>query len=43
MNHWAFILGAYAVTLFGTFGLTAWSFVAMRAAEREAGALKGDR
>ena len=43
MTHWPFILGAYAVTLIGTLGLTAWSFAAMRRAEREAETLKGDR
>jgi uncharacterized integral membrane protein len=43
MTHWPFILGAYAAALVGTLGLTAWSFVAMRRAERAADALKGDR
>ena len=43
MNPWPFIAGAYAVALAGTFGLAGWSFAAMRRAEREAEALKGER
>ena len=43
MSHWPFIVGAYAVALVGTVGLTAWSFAAMRRAERAVDALKGDR
>jgi hypothetical protein len=43
MSHWPFIVAAYAVTLVGTLGLTAWSLVAMRRAERAVDALKGDR
>ncbi len=43
MSHWPFIAGAYAVALVGTVGLTAWSFAAMRRAERAADALKGER
>ena len=43
MSHWPFILGAYAVALVGTLGLTGWSFIAMRRAERDVDALKGDR
>lgn len=43
MIHWPFIAGAYAVALLGTLGLTGWSFAAMRRAEREAEALKGDK
>jgi len=40
VNHWSFIVAAYAVTLLGTLGITAWSFVAMRRAERRAEALR---
>ena len=36
MNPWPFIIGAYAVALFGTAALAAWSLVDMRRAEREA-------
>ena len=42
MIHWPFIAGAYAVALAATFGLTGWSYAAMRRAEREAEALKGE-
>jgi heme exporter protein CcmD len=42
MNHWPFIIGAYALTLLGTVGLIAWSWAAMRRAEREADALTRD-
>jgi hypothetical protein len=43
MSHWPFILGAYAVALVGTLGLTGLSFAAMRRAERAVDSLKGDR
>jgi hypothetical protein len=43
MTHWPFIAGAYAVALLATFGLTGWSFAAMRRSEREAEALKDGR
>ena len=43
MNPWPFIAGAYAVALLGTFGLTGWSWAAMRRAERSADALKETR
>ena len=43
MTHWPFIAAAYAVALIGTLGLAGWSFAAMRKAEREADALKGDK
>jgi heme exporter protein CcmD len=36
MNHWPFILGAYALTLVATLGLIGWSWAAMRRAEAEA-------
>ncbi len=41
MNHWPFIIAAYAIALGGTVGLTLWSLAAMRRAERAAAALKG--
>ncbi|HEY0626282.1 MAG TPA: heme exporter protein CcmD [Allosphingosinicella sp.] len=40
MNHWPFIVGAYAVALVGALGLTAQSWLAMRRAEAEAERLK---
>jgi hypothetical protein len=43
MNHWPFIAAAYAVTLLGTLGVTAWSFAAMRKAEHRAEALRDQR
>ena len=43
MNHWAFIIAAYAVTAIGTIGLVWASWAAMRRAERQADALKGER
>lgn len=43
MSHWPFILGAYAVALLATLGLTGWSLAAMRSAERAVDALKGER
>ena len=43
MTDWPFVLGAYAVALLGTFGLTGWSYAAMRRAERAADALRDDR
>jgi hypothetical protein len=43
MNHWPFILGAFGVTALGTLSLIWASFSAMRRAEAEAEALKGDR
>jgi hypothetical protein len=39
MNHWPFILAAYALTAAGTIALVLWSWAAMRRAEREAGEL----
>ncbi|WP_146193630.1 heme exporter protein CcmD [Sphingosinicella humi] len=43
MNHWTFILAAYALTIVGTLGVTLWSLVAMRRAEAEAEALRRER
>lgn len=39
MNAWPFIIAAYALTLLATLAVTAWSFAAMRRAERDADAL----
>jgi len=41
MNHWPFIIGAYAVTAAGTIGVLVASYVRMRRAERQADALSG--
>ena len=43
MNHWPFILGAYALTALGTLALLAASYFGMRRAERDADRLGRDR
>ena len=43
MNHWPFTLGADGATLVATIALTWWSWSAMRRAEADAEALRGDR
>ena len=43
MNHWTFVIAAYAVTLLGVAGLLAWAFAAMRSAEAAAERLKRGR
>ena len=40
MNHWTFVIAAYAIALLGTVLLTAWSYAAMRRAERDVDALR---
>jgi hypothetical protein len=40
MNRWAFVIAAYAIALLATLLLTAWSYAAMRRAERAADALR---
>ena len=40
MNVWPFVIAAYAVTLAGTLGLTAWAAQSMRSAEALADSLK---
>ncbi len=34
LDQWNFVIAAYAVTVMGTLALVAWSWLAMRAAER---------
>ena len=41
MNHWPFILAAYALTIVGTAALALASWGAMRRAERAAASLVG--
>lgn len=43
MSHWPFIIGAYALTIAGTLGVSLWSLAAMRRAEAEAEALRRER
>ena len=33
-DQWNYVIAAYAVTVIGTLALVAWSWLAMRAAER---------
>ena len=40
MNRWAFVIAAYGLAVLGTILLTAWSYAAMRRAERDAEALR---
>jgi hypothetical protein len=40
MSAWPFVVAAYAVTGIGTFGLLAWAWRSMRAAEAQADSLK---
>lgn len=42
MNHWAYIVAAYAVTIVLTAGMTLWAFASMRRAERTVEALRRD-
>lgn len=35
MNHWLFVAAAYGITVGATLALIGWSYVAMRAAERD--------
>ena len=34
LDHWPFVIAAYAVTIVATLALVGWSWLAMRAAER---------
>ena len=43
MNHWPFIIAAYAVTIVGTLTLVLSSYLAMREAEASADALRNER
>lgn len=43
MNHWPFIIAAYALALGGTGGMLAWAWISMRRAERRSDALRRDR
>ena len=36
MNHWAFVIAAYAVTMLGVAGLIGWAYASMRRAEAAA-------
>lgn len=43
MNHWPFIIAAYALTGIGTMALTLWSYRAMRRAEAAVAKMEQDR
>jgi len=43
VNHWPFIIAAYALTILGTVGVTWWSYAGMRRSERDADALRRER
>ncbi|MDX3882853.1 MULTISPECIES: heme exporter protein CcmD [Sphingomonas] len=43
MNHWPFIIAAYAITIAGLAGLTLASYAAMRRAEARADAVRKSR
>lgn len=40
MNHWAFVIAAYVVTLGATAILVGWSWLTLRKAEADADAVK---
>ena len=40
MNHWSFVIAAYAIAIGGTVALLAWAYVTMRRAEAAADELK---
>jgi hypothetical protein len=42
MNHWAYVVAAYAVAIVLTAGMTLWAFASMRRAERTVEALRRD-
>ena len=39
MSHWPFIIASYVLTIGGMAGLALWSWLRMRSAEKQAGAL----
>ena len=43
MNHWAFVIAAYAVAALATVGLLTWAYATMRKAEAAAEELKRQR
>lgn len=43
MNHWPFIIAAYALTIGGTLALALWSYLSMLRAEADAEAVRRDR
>ncbi|RJT25759.1 heme exporter protein CcmD [Chakrabartia godavariana] len=43
MNHWPFIIAAYALTGLGTLGVFVWSYLEMRRAEQAVSKLERSR
>ena len=43
LDQWNYVIAAYAVTVALTLALVAWSWLAMRAAERRRDAARGKR
>lgn len=43
MNHWNFVIAAYAITLAGTLLVTWWTYRSMCRAEARAEALRNER
>jgi hypothetical protein len=43
VNHWPFIIGAYALTIVGSAAMLVGSYAAMRRSERDAEAMRRDR
>ncbi|MBO9517157.1 MAG: heme exporter protein CcmD [Porphyrobacter sp.] len=41
LDHWDFVIAAYAVGVLGTLALVAWSWLSMRAAERRRDKARG--
>ncbi|WP_281422984.1 hypothetical protein [Sphingomonas colocasiae] len=42
MNHWAYVVAAYGLTIVTTTAVALWAFASMRRAERTADALRRD-
>lgn len=43
MDHWPFIVAAYAITILSTLTLLGWSIAAMRSREKKAASLRSER
>jgi hypothetical protein len=42
LDHWTFVIAAYAVGVGGTLWLVAWSWLTMKAAERRRDRVRGE-
>ena len=43
LQHWPFVIAAYAIGTFGTLAMVGWSWIAMRRAEARRDAARGKR